>query len=120
MAILSAVFSNIWSVLGTFAALYFLSNAFYQLFLSPLRHIPGPWYAAISEAWLSSHVFRLRQCRAVQSLFEDYGPIVRIAPNKVAYRDAATNKRIYNNSKFSKSTFYKALMTNDNDHACVA
>ncbi|KZV62245.1 cytochrome P450 [Peniophora sp. CONT] len=117
MGILSAIFTNIWTFLGTFAALYFLSNAFYQLFLSPLRHIPGPWYAAVSEAWLTSHVFRLRQCRAVQSLFEVYGPIVRIAPNKVAYRDAATNKRIYNNSKFSKSIFYKALLTNDNDHA---
>ena len=116
MSILSALFSKIC----TYAALYFLCKALYQLFLSPLRHIPGPWYAAVSDLWITSHNFRLRQSRAVQSLFEVYGPIVRVAPNKVAYRDAPTNKRIYNNSKFPKSIFYKALLTNDNDHACVS
>ncbi|KAI0036316.1 cytochrome P450 [Vararia minispora EC-137] len=117
MAILSFVFSNVWAFSGSFLALYFGINAFYQLFFSPLRHIPGPWYAVVSEFWITTHVFRFRQCRAVQELFEQYGPIVRYAPNKVAYCDAASNNRIYMNSRFAKSPFYKGLICNDNDHA---
>ncbi|KZV73892.1 cytochrome P450 [Peniophora sp. CONT] len=117
MTDLSLILSNVLATLGSALALYFVGNAIYQLFFSQLRHIPGPWYAAISEAWLVSHVLRIRQSRAVQSLFEVYGPIVRVAPNRIAYLDVSSNKRIYNSSKFPKGIFYKGLLTNDNDHA---
>ncbi|VDB87917.1 unnamed protein product [Peniophora sp. CBMAI 1063] len=118
MAILSSLFGgNILALLGSTFALCFLGNTIYQLYISPLRHVPGPWYAAVSNAWLLSHVFRVRQSRAVQSLFELYGPIVRIAPNRVAYCDAASNKYIYSNTKFPKGGFYKGFMANDTDQA---
>ncbi|KAH9919691.1 cytochrome P450 [Fomitopsis serialis] len=66
-----------------------------SLFLSPLAALPGPWYAAISDFWLTTHVVRLRQCRAVQDLFE----------------------HVYCVHKFDKSSYYKSVMTNNNDHA---
>ncbi|KAI0036319.1 cytochrome P450 [Vararia minispora EC-137] len=122
MVILSFVFSNLWVFSGTALALYFGASAYYQLFLSPLRHIPGPWYAAVSELWIITHVLRFRQCRAVQELFEKYGPIVRYAPNKVAYCDAVSNGRIYMNTRFEKSQFYKSLLwrVNESDHAMTS
>ena len=100
-------------------ALCTVVHVIYQLCFSPLRHIPGPWYAAISGAWLTWHVLHNRQSRAVHSLFEIYGPIIRLTPTRVAYMDAASNKRIYSNSKFPKRVFYKGFLANDNDAASV-
>ncbi|PPQ92769.1 hypothetical protein CVT25_003878 [Psilocybe cyanescens] len=104
-------YSAAWSttnlfLTATFITLaYFLIHAFYNLFLSPLSAIPGPWYYAISDFWITTHVIRLRQCKAVQDLFEIYGPVVRIGPNKVVFRDISTMRNVY------------SVHNNDNDHA---
>ncbi|KAI0750628.1 cytochrome P450 [Daedaleopsis nitida] len=97
--------------------LYFCATSVYLLFFSPLAAIPGPWYAAISDFWLTTHVARLQQCMTVQALFERYGPVVRVGPNKVVFCDLTTMRSVYCVHKFDKSPFYKALLTNDNDHA---
>jgi cytochrome P450 len=94
-----------------------ICRAVYLLFFSPLSAIPGPWYAAISNVWITYHVVRLEQCKTVQKLFEKYGPVVRIGPNKVVFRDLASTRSVYSHHKFDKSTYYKSLLTNDNDHA---
>lgn len=94
-----------------FAPLYFLLNAIYQLRLSPLSPIPGPWYAAISDFWLFSHALRLQQCKTIHSLFLRYGPVVRIGPNKVAFCDLSVTKNVYIAQKFDKSEYYKSLLT---------
>lgn len=94
-----------------------ISRVVYLLYISPLSDIPGPWYAAVSDAWITYHVVRLEQCKIVQQLFEQYGPVVRIGPNKVVFRDLATTRSVYNHHKFDKSTYYKSLLTNDGDHA---
>lgn len=83
----------------------------YQLCFSPLKSIPGPWYAAISDFWLITHIVRLQQCKTVQDLFETYGPVVRIGPNKVAFCDATSTKSVYTTHKFDKSAYYKSLLT---------
>ncbi|KAI0337959.1 cytochrome P450 [Trametopsis cervina] len=98
-------------------ACYITAVVLYRLFFSPLSAIPGPWYAAVSDFWLITHVVRMQQCRTVQSLFEQYGPVVRIAPNKVAFCDATTMRSVYCLHKFDKSPYYKSLLTNNNDHA---
>ncbi|KAL0950331.1 hypothetical protein HGRIS_010302 [Hohenbuehelia grisea] len=96
---------------------YTLLRAIYNLFFSPLSAIPGPWYAAVSDMWLTYHVLRLEQCKTVQQLFEIYGPVVRVGPNKVVFCDASTMRSVYSVHKFNKSSYYKSLLTNDNDHA---
>jgi hypothetical protein len=74
----------------------------------------------------------------MQDLFEIYGPVVRVGPNKVVFRDVSTMPNVYCVHKFDKSNFYKSLLTyvssishsnanprfyrlpsysNDNDHA---
>ncbi|KAI0311778.1 cytochrome P450 [Amylostereum chailletii] len=98
-------------------ALYFVLNAIYQLVFSPLCDIPGPWYAAVSNVWLTTHVVRLQQCKTIHDLFERYGPVVRVGPNKVVFKDHLSAKAVYFNPKFDKSTYYKSLLTNENDHA---
>ncbi|KAI0774723.1 cytochrome P450 [Trametes elegans] len=97
--------------------LYLCATFVYNLYFSPLSAIPGPWYAAISDFWLTTHVARLQQCKTLQALFVRYGPVVRVGPNKVVFCDLTTTRTVYCINKFDKSSFYKALLTNDNDHA---
>ena len=98
-------------VLCSLALAYALSLALYRLFLSPLAGIPGPWYAAVSDLWLTSHALRMQQCRVVQQLFERYGPIVRVGPRKVAFCDVGTMRGVYCVHKFDKSAYYRRFLT---------
>ncbi|KAJ7448227.1 cytochrome P450 [Mycena galericulata] len=97
--------------------LFFVFRAIHLLFFHPLSSIPGPWYAAVSSLWITTHVLRLEQCKTIHALFETYGPVVRIAPNKVVFCDLGAMKSVYSTWKFDKSDYYKSLLTNDNDHA---
>jgi len=99
------------AITGTFVTLYFALCALYQLCFSPLCDIPGPWYAAISDFWLTTHVLRLQQCRIIDSLFAKYGPVVRVGPNKVVFNDLTTSRNVYSILKFDKSKYYKSLLT---------
>ena len=47
-------------------------------------------------------------------LFEEYGPVVRVGPNKVIFKDITSIRSVYSIHKFDKSKFYKSLLT------CVA
>ncbi|KAK1229348.1 hypothetical protein PQX77_007605 [Marasmius sp. AFHP31] len=96
---------------------YTVLRAIYNLFMSPLSAIPGPWYAAVSDLWLTIHVVKLEQCKVIDSLFEKYGPVVRVGPNKVVFNDISTTRNVYSIHKFDKSDYYKSLLTNENDHA---
>jgi hypothetical protein len=40
-----------------------------------------------------------------------YGPVVRVGPNKVVFRDVSTMRNVYSVHKFDKSNFYKSLLT---------
>lgn len=102
---------NIGPVLIALLSLYPISRAIYQLFFSPLSSIPGPWYAAISHLWITTHVLRLQQCKTIHKLFKKYGPVVRIAPNKVIFNDLTSMRTVYVSHKFNKSPFYKSLLT---------
>jgi hypothetical protein len=90
---------------------YLLARTIYLLRFSPLSSVPGPWYAAISDFWLLTHVVRLQQCKVVHALFQTYGPVVRIGPNKIAFCDSNSARSVYTVHKFDKSTYYKSLKT---------
>ena len=90
---------------------YNVLRAIYNLFFHPLSAIPGPWYAAVSNLWLTTHVLRLRQCKTIHTLFEIYGPVVRVGPNKIVFNDLSTTLNVYSISKFDKSDYYKSLLT---------
>ncbi|ESK91848.1 cytochrome p450 [Moniliophthora roreri MCA 2997] len=112
------MFSLVYPIVFAIVVLaYAVFRAIYNLFLSPLSAIPGPWYAAVSDLWLTTHVIRLEQCKVLQSLFDKYGPVVRVGPNKVVFNDLSTTRNVYSIHKFDKSDYYKSLLTNENDHA---
>lgn len=104
-------------------SVYLFSVATYRLFLSPLRSVPGPWYAAIimiSSFWMTTHTLRLRRCRTIEELVQKYGPIVRVDPNTVIFVDIPTLRSVYGvSSKLAKATFYKSLLTYVAKHELV-
>lgn len=110
MSFSTIVHSLALSVILVFIA-YATLKGIYNIFLHPLSGIPGPWYAAASDFWLTVHVVRLEQCKVVQSLFEKYGPVVRVGPNKVFFNDMSSTRSIYSVHKFDKSEYYKSLLT---------
>ena len=106
-----SAFSTSLIILLSLLVAYASIHAIYNLFLSPLSDIPGPWYAAISDFWLTTHTLRLRQCQYIHSLFEQYGPVVRVGPNKVMFNDLASSRSVYSVHRFDKSVYYKSLLT---------
>lgn len=91
------------------APLLFAARGIYNVYFSPLRSIPGPWYAAVSEIWILVHTFRCRKVRAIDDLFKAYGPVVRISPNTVAFVDQQTTRIVYNGMKLDKGPLYGAV-----------
>lgn len=108
----SSWFSNgLFVVSLSILTAYIVLRVIYQLFFSSLSVIPGPWYAAVSDLWLTSHVMRLEACTTIQNLFDTYGPVVRVGPNKVVFRELNSMKNIYSVQKWDKFSSYKALVT---------
>ncbi|KAJ7161488.1 cytochrome P450 [Mycena crocata] len=64
-------------------------------FFYPLSAVPGPWYAALSDLWLTTHVFRFKQTTTLHELFQLYGPIVRVGPNKIVFCDPDVMRDVY-------------------------
>lgn len=76
----------------------------------PLSHVPGPWWTAVSSAWLQYHTIRGTQGRATRALHQKYGPVVRVAPDEVEFADGAAIWPIYiKNGGFDKSHHYSTL-----------
>ncbi|KAK6347376.1 hypothetical protein TWF718_005215 [Orbilia javanica] len=95
-------------VITVLLSAYFLINAFYQLYFSPLAKVPGPWYAAISELWYISKLLRGQSMFAIHDLHQRYGPYVRVSPNDVMVADAEAVKKIHSPfDVFPKSEVYK-------------
>lgn len=80
----------------------------YPFLLSPVRHIPGPWYARVSKLPLQYATFKKRRTPYATALLDRYGPIVVIAPDQVHTVDDAAMKTIYDRSSL-KTSFYMSM-----------
>ncbi|KAI0010300.1 cytochrome P450 3A13 [Xylariaceae sp. FL0662B] len=80
----------------------------WQCYTSPLRKLPGPSISLFSSLLLKYHEFLARRTRYVHRLHQRYGPVVRIAPNEVAFASLDAVKEIYGSggSGYDKTEFY--------------
>lgn len=79
-------------------------------YFSPLRKVPGPWYARLTGLRLTWSVFANNRIHYVHALHQKYGPIVRIAPLEVDVAEPAAARQIHRmGSGFVKAPFYKLL-----------
>lgn len=75
---------------------------------SPVAKLPGPQISKFSSLWLKYKEMTAQRTTYIHRLHEKYGPVVRIAPNEVAFTSWAAIKEIYcsGGSGFDKTEFY--------------
>ena len=87
-------------------ALYLLSRVVQSL-LSPLKSIPGPFWARFSNLWYFNRLWNGQFEHENIALHQKHGPIVRLGPSHYSISDAESVKKIYGpGSKFAKSAWY--------------
>ncbi|CAG7950810.1 unnamed protein product [Penicillium olsonii] len=87
-------------------ALYLLSRVVQPL-LSPLKSIPGPFWARFSNLWYFNRLWNGQFEHENIALHQKHGPIVRLGPSHYSISDAESVKKIYGpGSKFAKSAWY--------------
>lgn len=84
-------FSLLACCIIVFTIAYLLINRFG----TPLRKVPGPFLASISQLWIVKQQRGLQRPHVDLNLHRKYGPIVRIAPNEVLVSSPASKKIIY-------------------------
>ena len=66
---------------------YVLLSIAYARLLHPLKHVPGPFWASITRLWIVYHVWSGDMDVVQRALHQQYGPLIRIGPDKIACAD---------------------------------
>ena len=72
---------------------------------SPLKKIPGPFWAKFSDLWRLINAYEKKHITTQQQLHEKYGDYVQLGPNVVSVADPNLVKTIYS----TRGTFLKVL-----------
>ncbi|KAI1199438.1 cytochrome P450 [Nemania serpens] len=64
-------------------SVYVATRCIYLLYFHPLAKFPGPRLAAVSNIWYAYHWLSGRYPFAIEKALEQYGDIVRVAPNEL-------------------------------------
>lgn len=83
-------------------ALAIAANSFYNVFLHPLRKIPGPFLAGLTELWRTTRYGRGQWHDDILDLHRQYGPVVRVSPNEVSFVDREALEQVYGHSTGTK------------------
>ena len=102
---LNQVFLLVISFLAYFAWIIFESTI-----VSPLKHIPGPFLAKITEWWLISIDLAGNRTATIDKLHEKYGPAVRIGPNEVSFSNKESIRQLYGQATvYMKAPIYETF-----------
>jgi cytochrome P450 len=117
---------TIFSSLAALVVVHSTLTVLYNLFWSPLRTVPGPWWYAATpfpRLWL---YFSGREPWAVKDMHERYGPVVRLAPYEVSFIDEKAWPDIYGYKTathkdatwypFSPETKKSIILADDENH----
>lgn len=82
-----------------------------NVFLSPLRQIPGPFLAKVTPYWLIFTDLAGHRTTALHGLHQRYGSMIRIGPNEVSYSNQDIIKEIYSQQTvFLKAPVYDTMV----------
>lgn len=96
-------------LVGVFISSYFILSALYNLFLHPLRSVPGPFFCKISTLPSFYHACIGDRHVWLWQLFQVYGSRIRVSPNIVLFNTPTANNAIFSyRPSVKKSEFYAA------------
>ncbi|KAL1961169.1 hypothetical protein VTO42DRAFT_3114 [Malbranchea cinnamomea] len=91
-----------------FLALALPTLCFWRRYLSPIRDIPGPFWASLTRLWHVRRILKGDQNLELIRLHEKHGHFVRIAPNEVSVSHPDAVKKILGAS-LHKGSWYKVI-----------
>jgi len=119
-----------WLILPTQGSIYFIGTIIYNVFFHPLAKYPGPKSMAATRLPYIRHILAGRSPQAIKALHEQYGEVVRTAPDELSFIDSDAWKIIYgtrpgHGQKPKDKRFYpptlggvpNMISSNDADHA---
>ncbi|KAJ5573548.1 uncharacterized protein N7459_007975 [Penicillium hispanicum] len=75
--------------------------------VSPLKDIPGPFWSRFTSLWYFNRVRKGQFEHDNIRLHQQYGAVVRVAPNQYSISDASAIKTVYGTgSRFAKAAWY--------------
>ena len=102
------------------ALVYCVRNVYFH----PLSKFPGPKKAAFSPAWAMRSWLSGFFVHSIKALHDEYGPVVRIAPNQLSFCSPTSWKAIYGHipgrKVFMKSSMYEPLPGEERNIVSVA
>lgn len=96
------------AILATVAVAAIIYHFCYSLFFSSLARIPGPKSFAWTKLKLAYEDYKGTRTRTIHALHAEYGPVVRVGPNEVAFSSTTAMRSIYGaGSGFERTSFYR-------------
>lgn len=89
------------------ALLFLIYNVIYNIYFHPLKDVPGPFFAKVSDFHLLGTFLRGNQHEEQMQFHEKYGPIVRVGTNLVIVNDPAYFQAYCN---WDKSLFWRIFL----------
>ncbi|KAK4447178.1 cytochrome P450 [Podospora aff. communis PSN243] len=78
---------------------------------SPTRHLPGPWYTALTSLPLEYHRLTGNVTHWTHALSLRYGPVVRLSPARVAINHTSAWEEIHRiGAGFRKTKFHESIV----------
>lgn len=105
---------------GCLVLAYWLATYVRLYWFHPLSKYPGPPLAAVSELWYASAWTGGFWNRKIQEAHQQYGDIVRIAPNELSFATAQAFRDIYGAPSKTRKLFPKSDRFYDNGHPNIA
>ncbi|KAL4815064.1 cytochrome P450 [Aspergillus spinulosporus] len=97
-------------LVGVYTATLLWSTLVYRIFLSPLKHIDGPWTMRLSKL---AHVWkqaRYRNFEVLDALHERYGDVIRTGPNEVTVFGTDAYYKVHGKeSRCTRAAYYDIL-----------
>ncbi|KAL4744100.1 cytochrome P450 [Aspergillus similis] len=104
---LGLCYEHLPELITTLILLLLASQAFYELFVNPLKKYPGPKFAAASRIPQLYHTLKGDLLPWVTGLHAIYGDVVRVAPDELSYATGEAWKGIYGHATAGKKATEK-------------
>ncbi|VUC37794.1 unnamed protein product [Clonostachys rosea] len=97
--------SNVPECALALAVSFIIFTIIYRIYFHPLRDVPGPLAAKVTELWRTGKYARGNWHQDILDLHSKYGPVVRVSPNEVSFVDKHALAQVYGHGKGTRKFF---------------